>query len=34
VNIVDTHTGASRTYSNPLGHLSTPVGDTSALACP
>ncbi len=34
VNIVDTKTGASRTYTNPLGHLSTPVGDTSALACP
>ena len=34
VNIVDTKTGASRTYTNALGHLSTPVGDTSALACP
>ncbi len=34
VNITDTQTGATRTYSNAVGHLSTPVGDTSALPCP
>jgi hypothetical protein len=34
VNIVDSTTGASRTYSNALGHLSSSVADTSALPCP
>jgi hypothetical protein len=34
VKITDTQTGAIRTYSNVRGHLSTPVGDTSAFSCP
>ncbi|HEY0512867.1 MAG TPA: hypothetical protein VGH73_13240 [Thermoanaerobaculia bacterium] len=34
VHILDTQTGATRTYSNSLGHLSSSVGDTSALPCP
>jgi hypothetical protein len=34
LNVVDTQTGASRTYSNALGHLSSSVADTSALPCP
>jgi hypothetical protein len=34
VTVTDTKTGAARTYTNTLGHLSTPVGDTSALPCP
>ena len=34
VKITDTQNGAVRTYSNDLGHLSTPVGDTSAFPCP
>jgi hypothetical protein len=34
VKITDTQTGAVRIYSNDLGHLSTPVGDTSAFSCP
>ena len=34
VTVTDTKTGAARTYSNTLGHLSSPVGDTAALPCP
>jgi len=34
VTITDTRTGAARTYTNAIGHLSSPVGDTSALPCP
>jgi hypothetical protein len=34
VTVTDTKTGAARTYANAIGHLSTPVGDTSALPCP
>jgi len=34
VTVTDTRTGAARTYTNAVGHLSSPVGDTSALPCP
>jgi hypothetical protein len=34
VHIRDTLTGATRTYSNPLGHVTSTVADTTALSCP
>ncbi len=34
VHVRDTATGATRTYSNALGHLSTTFADTSAFNCP
>ena len=34
VHIRDSQTGATRTYSNALGHLSSTTADTSALPCP
>jgi hypothetical protein len=34
VNILDTQTGATATYSNNLGHLSSTVADTGTLRCP
>jgi hypothetical protein len=33
-NILDTQTGATASYSNPLHHLTSTVADTSALPCP
>ncbi|HSS48569.1 MAG TPA: hypothetical protein VLX28_06460, partial [Thermoanaerobaculia bacterium] len=34
VHIRDTATGATQTYSNPLGHLSSTFADTGAFSCP
>ena len=34
VHVRDTQTGATRTYSNAVGHLSTTFADTSAFNCP
>jgi hypothetical protein len=34
VHVHDTATGATKTYSNALGHLTTTTADTSALSCP
>lgn len=34
VHVRDTLTGATKIYSNPLGHVTTTVTDTSALSCP
>ena len=34
VRIRDTKNGATRTYSNAVGHLTSTTADTSALACP
>lgn len=33
VHVRDTQTGATRTYSNPVGQLSQTIADTSALSC-
>jgi len=33
VHVRDTQTGATKTYSNPLGHLSSTFADTSAFNC-
>jgi hypothetical protein len=33
VHVRDTQTGATRTYSNPVGQLSQTLADTSALSC-
>lgn len=35
LRVVDTVTGAARSYSNPLGHAAAPIADTAAFAsCP
>ena len=34
VQILDTSTGHTRTYTNPLNQLTPTTADTSALACP
>jgi hypothetical protein len=34
VNILDTATGHTKTYSNRLNHLTSTIADTGALACP
>jgi hypothetical protein len=34
VRIRDTQTGATKTYSNPVGQLTATTADTAALACP
>lgn len=34
VHVRDTQTGATRTYANAVGHLSTTFADTSAFNCP
>ncbi|HVT57370.1 MAG TPA: hypothetical protein VHR45_03135 [Thermoanaerobaculia bacterium] len=34
VKVLDRQTGVTATYSNPVGHLTSTVADTSALNCP